>query len=193
MKLEVEVENTTLLAIAGVTVSIAVLIGVGILRSASTPPDSGEPNPSSTDHSQIIEVDKYEEGSRVVLARTVEPEVLSSGERGLKVFRGYVGYTGGEWVIFFRTQSTSWVFDDTPKAYFLADGKGITIKLRSVQEGRTDSGDLRHDFIARMDNDRLRREMAEANRVRMRIGDWIFDITDMVDDEIEAIASRLGR
>lgn len=193
MKLELEVENTTLLAIAGVTVLIAVLIGVGILQSASTTPYSEEPNPSSRYQSQVIEVDKYDEGDRVVLARTVEPEVLSRGERGLKIFRGYVGYTGGEWVIFFQTQSTGWIFDDTPKAYFLADGSEITIKLRSIQEARTDNGDLRHDFIARMDNDRLRREMAKASRVRMRIGDWIFDITDMVDDEIEAIASRLGR
>lgn len=192
MKLELEVEDTTLLAIAGVTVLIAVLVGVGVLQSASTIPDNEEPNPSSAGHSEIIEVDEYDEGSRVVLARTTEPEVLSSGEQGLKVFRGYVGYTEGEWIIFFKTQSINWIFEDTPKAYFLADGREITIKLRSVQEGRTDNGDFRHDFIARMDNDRLRKEMAEASRVRMRIGDWIFDITDMVDDEIEAIASRLG-
>lgn len=145
-----------------------------------------------TARGQVIDVDKYEDGDRVVLAQTVEPEVLSSGERGLEAFRGYVGYVGGDWMIFFKTQSTTWIFDDTPKAYFRADGTDITIELRSVRDGWTDNGDLRHDFIARMDNDRLRREIAEASRVRMRIGDWIFDITDMVDYEIEAIANRLG-
>lgn len=141
------------------------------------------------------EVDEFT-GQKTVLSVSVEMEVLEA-EPGtdLVYHKGYVAYTQleGESVYFMvlSTASESWIFLGAETAYFLVDGERYKTPLFETERETMGRG-VSHNLAAYLNQD-IRSALRNAENVRMKVGEYVFNVTDVVDDELEAVEREVRR
>lgn len=129
-------------------------------------------------------------GNRIVQTAyenvTVQEE---ASDEPLTLSKSSVLYADGEWAFSIATQSDSWALLGTDTAYFLADGERFETKLHRQTGETQDYGVYEEHFV--LLTELMRSVFSQATQVRMKTGKYVFDITDAVDDEIEAVESEI--
>jgi hypothetical protein len=128
-------------------------------------------------------------GNRIVQTAYEDVTVQQSGDEPLTLSKSSVLYADGEWALSIATRSDSWALLGTDTAYFLADGKRFETKLHRQTGDAEDYGVYEEHFV--LLTELMRSVFSQATEVRMKTGKYVFDITDAVDDEIEAVESEI--
>jgi hypothetical protein len=129
-------------------------------------------------------------GERVVQTAYEGVTVQQSGDEALTLSRSSVLYADEEWALSVATKSDSWALLGTDTAYFLADGERFETKLHRQTGETQDYGGVYEEHFVLL-SEEMRSVFSQASQVRMKAGQYVFDITDAVDDEIEAIQSEI--
>lgn len=128
-------------------------------------------------------------GNRLVQTDWTTVTVQESGDEPLYSKQMSVFYNEGRWMLVLVSTSDSWAFLGTDTTYFLADGEQFE---RQFGRGETKVEDrsVREQYIVVFTED-MRSAFERADRVRMKAGSYVLDITDAVDGEIEAIRNEI--
>ena len=137
--------------------------------------------------SRFIETNKVDEftGKRIIQTISVELEIEQSGREPLLAHNGFVVYEDGLWACVLGFGSKTWAFLGEREAHFLVDGTRSTRALSNV-ERIAEGGYVIHVLAVRLDKSFLRM-LEHARSVRVKIGHYIFDMTEVVDEEISAV------
>ena len=129
-------------------------------------------------------------GRRYVQTPFVSVTLEEEGHDPLYTKAASIANTNGKWIFTLFTMSDSWVFAQSKMAYFLVDGNRHQFKIPYHTDDVGDDGLVSENVFIGLDVPFVN-EVARASTIRMKIGQYVFDITAAVDDEVEKIKSVL--
>lgn len=129
-------------------------------------------------------------GNQIIQTVFRSVEAQETGDEPLFSQDASVFYNEGTWALVFATTSDSWVFLDVDTAYFIVGGERFERNLVNNERDVRDGGTV-YEQNAVLLNDEIRTAMAQADKVRMKAGQYVFDISKAVDNEIQTIAREL--